>query len=285
MAEKLDLVCGPADPLPESTQSFRLVERLGSGGQADVYKAVRQSGGVSSAPVTVKVFRPSADREIAAQFRSWDKGDAVLMDLGGRGINGICRRIDAFYGPPPHRPGTQPGPNPVPYQVLEYLPGLDLRQLLPDRQRLPIDAVAVLRVLAGVLNAMHRPNSPEIHPSLHMDIKPSNVIILPSGEARVIDFTGARYSSPSHLTTISFTPENAGPEARGGRVGASYDVHGFGSVAFFLVTGVQPRSDSPQGHSSDASGWSQLRRHPTVDADARLREHLLAPLSDEPRDR
>lgn len=284
MAQRLDLVCGPANPLPESAQSFRLTERLGAGGQADVFKAVRQSAGVSSAPVTVKVFRPSDDRPIDAQFRSWDKGDAVLMDLGGRAVPGICRRIDAFYGPPPHHPGQRPPRNHLPYQVLDYLPGLDLSRLLPEQQRGRIDGVGVLRTVADVLDAMHRPDSPEVHPSLHMDVKPSNVMILPSGHARIIDFTGARYHSPSHMTTIAYTPEAAGPEARDGWVGPSYDVHGFGSVAFFLVTGVQPRSDSP-GRGRGAAGLTALRRHPALDADPRLRDHLLAPLADIPGNR
>lgn len=275
MAERLDLVCGPADPLPEATKSFQLIERLGSGGQADVYKAVRRSGGVSSAPVTMKVFRPQPDRPLEAQYRSWDKGDAVHMDLDTRGITGICRRIDAFYGPPPHRPDAAPGTNLVPYQVLEYLPGRDLKLMIRNRPVQRIDAVSVLRTIAGVLDAMHRPNSPEIHPALHMDIKPSNVVILPSGEARVIDFTGARYALPTHLTTISYTPQSAGPEALEGRVGPSYDVHGFGSVAFYLVTGGKPRVE----------GVGSLHGDPLLEANPRLRDHLLAPLADNPRDR
>ena len=279
MAEKLDLVCGPADPLPEATKSFRLVERLGSGGQADVYKAVRQSGGISSAPVTLKVFRPQRDRPLEAQYRSWDKGDAVHMDLDSRGITGICRRIDAFYGPPPHRPDSTPAPNLVPYQVLEYLPGHDLKHLISHRSSQPITAVPVLRTIAGVLDSMHRPNSPDIHPTLHMDIKPSNVIVMPSGEARVIDFTGARYSLPTHMTTISYTPAAAGPEALEGRVGPSYDVHGFGSVAFFLVTGHKPRVEDGGG------GGAALYRDPALEGNPRLRDHLLALLADNPRDR
>ncbi|GAA4903123.1 serine/threonine protein kinase [Stackebrandtia albiflava] len=282
MAETLDLVCGPADPLPESSKSFRLLSRLGSGGQADVYKAVRQSGGISSAPVSLKVFRPDRQRPLEAQYRSWDKGDAVHMDLDSRGVTGICRRIDAFYGPPPHRPDAPAATNLVPYQVLEYLPGSDLKQLLRNPSHPRVQAISVLRTIAGVLDAMHRPNSPDIHPALHMDIKPSNVIVMPSGEARVIDFTGARYSQPTHMTTISYTPEAAGPEARAGRVGPSYDVHGFGAVAFYLVTGTQPRIESATG---DSPSVSALRRHPVVEANPRLRDHLLAPLSDDPRDR
>src|SRR5256885_1452033 len=127
----LDLVCGPASPLPETYQRYRLVAHLGSGGQAEVYRAVRLSGGVSSAPVTVKVFRVDPQRPLVDELRSWDKGDAVLMDLNNRGVAGICRRADGFYGPPPHRPGEPPQPgNAVPYQVYDYLHGVNLREYL-----------------------------------------------------------------------------------------------------------------------------------------------------------
>ena len=94
----LDLVCGPASPLPETYQRYRLVAHLGSGGQADVYRAVRLCGGVTSAPLTVKVFRVDPKRPLVDELRSWDKGDAALMDLNNRGVPAICRRADAPPG-------------------------------------------------------------------------------------------------------------------------------------------------------------------------------------------
>src|SRR5256885_9037167 len=118
----LDLVCGPASPLPETYQRYRLVAHLGSGGQAEVYRAVRLCGGVSSAPMTVKVFRVDPQRPLVDELRSWDKGDAVLMDLINRGVSGICRRADGFYGPPPHRPGAAPPPGQAgPHPGFDYL--------------------------------------------------------------------------------------------------------------------------------------------------------------------
>jgi serine/threonine protein kinase len=277
----VDLVCGPTDPLPGSEQSYRLTGLLGSGGQADVYQAVRISGGVSSTTLTVKVFRLNHNEPREHQYRSWDKGDAVLMDLHSRGVGSICRRIDAFYGPPPHRPGEQAGGEPVPYQVLEYLPGHDLRQLLSQRHG-RVDALHVLKSVVEVMHAMHHPPHPA-PPVLHMDLKPANVIIGPDGSAKVIDFTGARYYTPAHLTTIAYTRETAGPEAYNGQVGPSYDVHGFGSVAFYMVTGASARTDSP-GHEQSVP-WSRLRRHPVLESNPRLREILTAPLADDPNDR
>jgi serine/threonine protein kinase len=277
----VDLVCGPADPLPGSEQSYRLTGLLGSGGQADVYQAVRVSAGISSAPITVKVFRPNPQDTREHQFRSWDKGDAVLMDLHSRGVGSICRRIDAFYGRAPHPAGRPPQGDPMPFQVLEYLPGHDLRQLLSQRLG-RVDAARTLRSVVEVMNAMHHPPV-GAHPVLHMDLKPANVIIGPDGSAKVIDFTGARYYTPAHLTTIAYTRETAGPEAHQGTVGPAYDVHGFGSIAFYLVTGATARTDSPGQEQSVP--WARLRRHPILESNPRLRELLTAPLDDNPENR
>ncbi|WP_426507600.1 protein kinase domain-containing protein [Dactylosporangium sp. McL0621] len=293
----LDLVCGPASPLAETFQRYRLVAHLGSGGQADVYRAVRVAGGVTSAPMTVKVFRVDPQRPIADELRSWDKGDAVLMDLNNRGVPGICRRADGFYGPPPHRPGERPAPgDAVPYQVYDYLHGVNLREYVVQRSGSAtagrrLNAVVALKTLAVVLQHLHNPQESGATPVLHMDVKPSNLMVLATGEVRLIDFTGARYFREEEITQIAYTPESGGPEAFGGvkYVGPAYDVHGFGAVAYFMVTGAYPRVDgrSDQGGPPDASPppWSVLRRHPLLERLPALRDHLHLPLADRPSDR
>jgi hypothetical protein len=284
--ELLDLECGPASPLPETYQRYRLVAHLGSGGQADVYRAVRLCGGVASAPVTVKVFRIDPNRPLADELRSWDKGDAALMDLNNRGVPAICRRADGFYGPPPHRPGALPEPgNAVPYQIYDYLHGVNLRQYVESAQGARgtrgaqpgrrLVAVGALNTLANVLRALHHPDEPDACPVLHMDVKPSNVLVLATGEVRLIDFTGARYWRAEEITQIAYTPESGGPEALAGHVGAAYDVHGFGAVAYFMVTGALPR-----GRNVPVAG-----DHPVLAGHPALRDHLLATLADEPGDR
>ncbi|GAA4262204.1 protein kinase domain-containing protein [Dactylosporangium darangshiense] len=293
----LDLVCGPASPLPETFQRYRLVAHLGSGGQADVYRAVRICGGVTSAPMTVKVFRVDPQRPIADELRSWDKGDAALMDLNNRGVPGICRRADGFYGPPPHRPGERPAPgDAVPYQVYDYLHGVNLREYVVQRSAAApgarrLNAVSALKTLAVVLQNLHEPQESGATPVLHMDVKPSNLMVLATGEVRLIDFTGARYFREEEITQIAYTPESGGPEAFGGvkYVGPAYDVHGFGAVAYFMVTGAYPRVDgrSDQHGPPDASPppWNVLRRHPLLERVPALRDHLHAPLADRPADR
>jgi hypothetical protein len=285
----LDLVCGPDGPLPEAVQRYRLVQHLGSGGQADVYRGVRLCGGVASAPVTVKVFRPDPDRPLVDQLRSWDKGDAVLMDLGSRGVEGLCRRVDGFHGAPPHAPGEPGGGEPIPYQVLDYLSGWTLRDHLGSPGGPRLDAAAVLRGLAGTLLALHRPARPTDCPVLHMDVKPSNLIVLPDGRVRLIDFTSARYDRRDHITSVAFTAEASAPEAFTGQVGPAYDVHGFGAVAYFLVTGQHPRAEAdipdPVSPEAPVAPWAVLRRDPELDRHPALRDHLRAPLADRPADR
>lgn len=289
--ELLDLVCGPASPLPETYQRYRLVAHLGSGGQAEVYRAVRLCGGVTSAPMTVKVFRIDPQRPLVDELRSWDKGDAALMDLNNRGVSGICRRADGFYGPPPHRPGEPASAgDAVPYQVYDYLHGINLRQYISQREGLApgasrLNAVAALRALAGILRALHLPQEPGATPVLHMDIKPANLMVLTNGEVRLIDFTGARYWRLEEITQIAYTPEAGGPEAFSGarHVGPAYDVHGFGAVAYYLVTGTYPRVDA--SGSTPSGPDSMLRRHPILERAPLLRDHLHAPLADRPADR
>lgn len=291
----LDLVCGPAGPLPETYQRYRLVAHLGSGGQADVYRAVRLCGGVSSAPLTVKVFRVDPRRPIVDELRSWDKGDAALMDLNNRGVQAICRRADGFYGPPPHRPGElHDAGDAVPYQVYDYLHGINLREYVCDRAGLApgarrLNAVTALATLADVLRALHHPPEPGATPVLHMDVKPSNVMVLATGEVKLIDFTGARYWRPEEITQIAYTPESGGPEAFAGasQVGPAYDVHGFGAVAYFLVTGDYPReSGQPRAAGEESPpAWSVLRRHPVLERFPALRDHLHEILADRPGDR
>ncbi len=288
----LDLVCGPASPLPETHQRYRLVAHLGSGGQAEVYRAVRLCGGVTSAPMTVKVFRVDPQRPLVDELRSWDKGDAALMDLNNRGVTGICRRADGFYGPPPHRPGEPaPAGEAVPYQIYDYLHGINLRQYIAQRAGMQpgarrLNAVATLRTVAGILRALHLPQEAGATPVLHMDIKPANLMVLTNGEVRLIDFTGARYWRVEEITQIAYTPESGGPEAFDGArsVGPAYDVHGFGAVAYYLITGAYPRVDA-SGSTPVGADRAVLRRHPLLERAPALRDHLHAPLADRPGDR
>ncbi|NUS74275.1 MAG: hypothetical protein HOQ05_12845 [Corynebacteriales bacterium] len=287
----LDLVCGPDGPLPDSSARYRLLEHLGAGGQAQVYRAVRISGGLRSSPVTIKAFKADERLPIDEQLRFWDKGDAVLMDLNSRGVPNICLRVDGFYGASP-RPAAEPAEGDrVPFQVLDYLPGMSLTERLRDDQQRgngpQLDGGQVLRTLAEILRQLHAPEDAEL-PVLHMDLKPANVMILPTGQAKLIDFTASRYYNAAHLTSVAYSLESGGPEAHDVNrdVTPAYDIHGFGAIAYYLVTGWHPRE---QRHTPALPGSgitsTAIRRHPMLESHPTLEKHLVAPLADRPGDR
>lgn len=295
MAIALDLVCGPDGPVPASRQRYRLLEHLGTGGQAEVYRGVRLSAGVRSNPVTVKVFRADPHHPLDEQLVAWDKGDAVLMDLNSRDVPGVCQRIDGFSGPRPTKVDHAPSDaSSVPYQILTYLPGKTLIERLQDDRVASggrpsdLDAAAVLMSLAQTLQHLHRPPN-EATAVIHMDVKPANLVVLPDGQSRLIDFTASRYYDNAHLTTVAYSPSSGGPEAYRGAdsVGFGYDVHGFGAVAYYLLTGWHPRQDieGPLPAVADGAVRTTIRRHPILDISPRLASHVLAPLADNPADR
>jgi hypothetical protein len=197
--------------------------------------------------------------------------------------------VDGFHGAPPHAPGAPGTGAAIPYQVLDYLSGWTLRDHLSSGLGPRLDATAVLRGLATTLLALHRPERPTDCPVLHMDVKPSNLIVLPDGRVRLIDFTAARYDRRDHITSVAFTAEAGAPEAFTGQVGPAYDVHGFGAVAYFLLTGQHPRSEAdipdPLYQDMPVAPWAVLRRDPELDRHPGLRDHLLAPLADRAADR
>jgi len=273
MPEHANNVCGrdPADP----TTLYRIEDLLARGGQATVYLARRWTE-PDGAPVTIRVFTAADDSErpVPVQQASWRKGDRVLAHLAQLAVPHICRRVESFDGHPPWDPDRGPTGEPVPIQVLAHVEGVDLRRRLSDDHLRthpdapPVNGPAVLYQLAETLRVMAASG-----PVVHQDVKPSNVILRPDGAITLIDFTSAR--ADTDLSHVVGTPGMFGPEVIGGNTPTrAYDVHGFGAVAYYLITRKNPRR-ADAGMNIDAL----LNDRPA------LRRHLLAPLADNPDER
>ncbi|MEO3792161.1 protein kinase [Nonomuraea sp. B10E15] len=201
-----------AEPLrpddPEAIAAYRLVGRLGEGGQGTVYLGQAPDG----RPVAVKVLRQSVAggngfaKEIAAARRVEPFCIAQVLDASMSGR---------------------------PYIVSEYVEGPSLQDAGPHRgadlQRLAVSTATALAAIheAGVV---------------HRDFKPSNVLLGRDGP-RVVDFGIARLADSAVTVTSSVvgTPAYMAPEQLAGAyVGPAADVFAWAAVMVFAGTGTPP---------------------------------------------
>jgi serine/threonine protein kinase len=129
------------------------------------------------------------------------------------------------------------------YLVMDYVAGETLEELLAGAQsgRLPQGQVLnVVRQLCDVLEYLHSRNPPVIF----RDLKPSNVMLTPEGQVKLIDFGIARLfkATQSQDTVTLGTPGYAAPEQWGhaGQSDARSDIYGLGVLMLRLVTGYDP---------------------------------------------
>jgi serine/threonine-protein kinase len=134
------------------------------------------------------------------------------------------------------------------YYAMEYLPGLNLHELVKRiGPLLPGRAVHLLRQVCAALREAHAVGL------IHRDIKPSNIIVCERGGipdvAKLLDFGLVQTIDPDgqkeKLTqegTVAGTPAYMSPEHASGRdpVDARSDIYSLGAVAYFLLTGRPP---------------------------------------------
>ena len=206
----------PTDP--QSVGSYRLLQRLGTGGMGQVYLA-RSPGGRL---VAVKVIRT----DLAAEhgFRARFAREVAA-----------ARTVSGIFTAPVVDADTE---GPQPWLATAYVPGPSLAAAVAERGPLPPGVVLTLGAgLAEGLQAIHAAGL------VHRDMKPSNVLLADDGP-RVIDFGISRSADASMLTqagTIMGSPGFLSPEQAEGRpVGLPSDVFSLGAVLVFAATGEGP---------------------------------------------
>lgn len=199
---------------------YQLTERLGEGGMAEVYRGQDLR---LSRDVAVKVLRPqyAGDQNFLQRFL----GEA--RSLAGFSHPNIVNVYDVG------KDGLRY------YIVMEYVPGQDLRRILQQRGRLPVkETLSIARQIALGVGYAHRKNL------IHRDIKPGNVLITPSGDAKVADFGIAKALSSANLTepgVVWGTTAYLAPEQiRGEPASPASDVYSIGVVLYEMLTGRVP---------------------------------------------
>lgn len=201
---------------------YKVLERVGSGGMAEVYRARDELLGRE---VAVKVLseRLSQDRSFVERFRREAQSAAnlnhpnivSLYDYGSEGSS---------Y-----------------YIVMEFIEGRSLAEIIAEDAPLLPERAA--EIASDVAAALERAHSSGI---VHRDIKPGNIMVTSSGQTKVTDFGIARAIGPGDQTMtqtgmVIGTASYLSPEqAQGDPVDARSDVYSLGIVLYEMLAGRPP---------------------------------------------
>jgi predicted Ser/Thr protein kinase len=200
---------------------YELEETVGSGGMSSVYKAHDR---MLERYVALKVLHPQFgdDEEYVERFRREARAVAKLQHPN------IVTVIDR---------GRSDGAQ---FIVFEYVDGRSLKELVEDDGPLPVHrAVQFTLQVAEALAFAHQ------HGIVHRDVKPQNVLVNASDEAKVTDFGIARSldveRGVTQTGTVLGTSNYLSPEQASGRpVTPATDIYSLGVVLYELLTGEVP---------------------------------------------
>ena len=198
---------------------YRIVERAGIGGMAEVYKATDE---VLGRTVAIKVMLPqyASDHTFAARFRQEAQAAANLSSPYIVSIYDWGQDGDTYY------------------IAMEYVRGVDLKTAIQERGS--INPRKVAEIGSQVCAALSVAHARDI---IHRDIKPQNIMIQPDGNAKVMDFGIARAGNTNLTTTNSVlgTAHYVSPEqAQGKPLKPSSDLYSLGVTMYEAATGKLP---------------------------------------------
>ena len=205
---------------------YEIIEKIGTGGMATVYKAKCL---VLKRFVAVKVLRDefTTDEEFIKRFNVEAQAVASLTHPNIVSVYDVGHEGNLYY------------------IVMELVKGKTLKEIIVEDGALGWKwSVKIAMQIASALETAHRNNI------VHRDIKPHNIIITEDGVAKVTDFGIAKAVSNSTITAFGttigsvhyFSPEHA----RGGFTDARSDLYSLGVVMYEMVTGRVPfDSDTP----------------------------------------
>jgi eukaryotic-like serine/threonine-protein kinase len=206
--------------VPLRIGNCHILEEIGSGGMATVYRAVQQPLGRI---VAIKALKPSiaVDSQFAKRFEREASFMASLQHENILHVHDFLKQEGSMF------------------IVMEYVKGIDLFDLLERRRMLPVDVAAIIALaVARALDYAH------FRGIVHRDVKPANVMVSRQGEVKLMDFGIARDDSQRDLTETGTglgTPSYMSPEQiLGDKLDFRSDIFSLGIVLYQMVTGRKP---------------------------------------------
>lgn len=213
----------PADDLEPGTlfaRRYQVIEKVGEGGMGKVYKVLDRE---IKTIVALKLIRP----EIASDKRTVERFRNELKTARKISHRNVSRMFDLDIE------------NGAYYITMEYVPGEDLRSMIEMTRGLSVAAaVDIARQICDGLAEAHRARV------VHRDIKPGNIVIDKSGNAKIMDF-GLAWSADEDGRTnqggMAGTPAYMSPEqVEGEAVDPRTDIYSLGIIIFEMLTGRLP---------------------------------------------
>ena len=197
---------------------YEVLEKIGTGGMSDVYKAKDQK---LNRFVAVKILKQefSENKNFVSKFRVEAQAAAGLMHPN------IVNVYDV---------GEEDG---IHYIVMELVEGITLKKYIEKKVRLTTkEAISIAIQVAMGIEAAHNNHI------IHRDIKPQNIIISKEGKVKVTDFGIAKAASSNTITSnVMGSVHYTSPEqARGGFSDEKSDIYSMGITMFEMLTGRVP---------------------------------------------
>ena len=214
---------------------YEVKELIGAGGMANVYKAVMvgQNGPVPAGTVVaVKVLRAEYmhDPDLVNRFKNESKAISLLhhpniVKVYDVSVTDRLQYIVMEY---------------VNYIVMEYVNGMTLRQYLNERGG-RLTSRETVHFISQILQALDHAHRNGV---VHRDVKPQNIMLLDSGQLRMMDFGIARISRAENqllagkaMGSVHYiSPE----QARGEVTGPQSDIYSVGVMMYEMLSGRLP---------------------------------------------
>ncbi|MEO5914772.1 MAG: serine/threonine-protein kinase [Luteolibacter sp.] len=259
-ADEEPLAVPTVEELAEFFPQLEVLSLIGRGGMGVVYKARQKS---LHRHVALKLLAPerAGDPMFARRFASEARSLAALNHPHIVGVHDFGEAGGYFY------------------LLMEFVDGVNLRQLIQSRQLTPDEALGIITPVCDALQAAHERGI------VHRDVKPENLLIDRNGTVKIADFGIARMMDepaaegihqavpglPAAHTIAVGTPDYAAPEQRASAPSDHRaDIYSLGVVLYEMITGQRPGSGVITPPSRRAA------------VDMRIDEVLLKALQEEP---